>query len=167
MSFDLLNFSWQVKYCHLWIILKYKKLKQMIELVNECKNTDTKITHFEAYFAHKLTLLFVWNSVDWFGLLLWHINYCRLFNAKSIFKSINSSFSNNSVEHKYTVLMSKTFLFRTIQFSISIQFQCQKTVPFQTIQVRMSTQFSSIRPIWCYHSGPDCIYIYIYLYVYI
>ena len=32
-----------------------------------------------------------------FGLVLWHINHCRLFNVKSIFIQINSSISNNSV----------------------------------------------------------------------
>ena len=32
-----------------------------------------------------------------FGLVLWHINHCRLFNAKSILIHINSSISNNSV----------------------------------------------------------------------
>ena len=32
--------------------------------------------------------------VSW---ILWHINFCRLFNAKSIFKQIISSISNNSV----------------------------------------------------------------------
>ena len=31
----------------------------------------------------------------WFGLVLWHINHCRLFIAKSIFIHINSSVSNN------------------------------------------------------------------------
>ena len=29
----------------------------------------------------------------WFGLVLWHINHCWLFNAKSIFIHINSSIS--------------------------------------------------------------------------
>ena len=29
--------------------------------------------------------------------VLWHINLCRLFNAKSIFMKINSSISDNSV----------------------------------------------------------------------
>ena len=33
--------------------------------------------------------LFVW--------VLWHINFCRLFDAKLIFIQINSSISNNSV----------------------------------------------------------------------
>ena len=42
----------------------------------------------------------------WFGLVLWYINYCRLFNAKFYFKQ-------------------KTFLFQTIQFSICTQFKCQ------------------------------------------
>ena len=32
--------------------------------------------------------------------VLWHINLCRLFNAKSIFMQIVSSISNNSVYHE-------------------------------------------------------------------
>ena len=32
-----------------------------------------------------------------FGLVLWHVNHCRLFNAKSIFIHINSSVSTNSI----------------------------------------------------------------------
>ena len=43
------------------------------------------------------------NFLGWFGLLLWHVNYCRLFNAKSIL---------------YIWLV----LFRTVQYSISTQF---------------------------------------------
>ena len=35
---------------------------------------------------------------------LWHIDLCRLFNAKSIFIQINSSISNNSVSYKYCTL---------------------------------------------------------------
>ena len=35
-----------------------------------------------------------------FGLVLWYINLCRLFNAKSIFIHRNRSISNNSVYHK-------------------------------------------------------------------
>ena len=42
--------------------------------------------------------------VHWLvGWVLWHINPCRLFNAKSIFIQINSSISNKSIQHKYTV----------------------------------------------------------------
>ena len=37
-----------------------------------------------------------------FALLLWHINLCRLFNAKSILIHINSPVSSNSVWYKYT-----------------------------------------------------------------
>ena len=38
----------------------------------------------------------------------------------------NSSISNNSVSHKYTVLMPKKVLFQTIQFSRTTLFQCKK-----------------------------------------
>ena len=44
--------------------------------------------------------------------VLWHINLCRLFNAKSI--------------------LMKTVLFQTIQFGISTQFKCEFL--FQAIQ---------------------------------
>ena len=37
------------------------------------------------------------------GSVLWHINFCRLFNAKSIFMQIISYISNNSVSYEYTV----------------------------------------------------------------
>ena len=45
------------------------------------------------------TKLYIPNHrVGWLvGWVLWHINRCRLFNAKSIFIQINSSMSNNSV----------------------------------------------------------------------
>ena len=56
----------------------------------------------------------------WF--VLWHINHCSLFNATSIFIHINSSISNNLVQHKYNILISKIVLYRAIQFSISTQF---------------------------------------------
>ena len=58
-----------------------------------------------------------------FGLILWHINYCRLFNAKSIFILLKSPISNNSVKLKV------------------------KTVLFQTMEFCIGTQVSSIRPI--------------------
>ena len=56
--------------------------------------------------------LFIW--------VLWNINICRLFNAKSIFIQINSS-------------ISKTFLFRDNQFT--------QTVLIQTIQFTISIDF--------------------------
>ena len=39
----------------------------------------------------------------WFGLVLWHINHCWSFNAKSTFIHKNSSMLNNSFLQKYTV----------------------------------------------------------------
>ena len=45
-------------------------------------------------FSHTLEVLF--------SLVSWHINHCRLFNAKSIFIRINGSISNNSV-HSFKV----------------------------------------------------------------
>ena len=78
------------------------------------------------------------DSLVWFGLVLWHINRCRLSNTKSIFIHINTSNSINSTQYKYsfclhssiykvqfsisTVSMPQTFLFQTIQFSIHKQF---------------------------------------------
>ena len=36
-------------------------------------------------------------GLDWFGYVLWHINHCRLFNAKSISIYTSSFISDNSV----------------------------------------------------------------------
>ena len=70
--------------------------------------------------------LVVWIYLVSFRLVLWHINNSRLFNAKSIFIHTNSSISNNSVNHKYSILFTqlnlKTVLFQAIQFSISTLF---------------------------------------------
>ena len=50
--------------------------------------------------------------VGWLdGLVLWHINLCRLFNAKSIFVQL--------------------VLFKKIQFSMTTQFTCQKHFYFK------------------------------------
>ena len=45
--------------------------------------------------------------------VLWHINLCKLFNAKSIFMKI--------------------VLFQTIQFSISTQFKCKYSLIVKNI----------------------------------
>ena len=50
----------------------------------------------------------------WFGLVLWHINHCKLFNAKSIVIHINSSISNNSVFHTNMQLSSIWTIDRTL-----------------------------------------------------
>ena len=50
--------------------------------------------------------------VGWLvGYFLWHINLCRLLNAKSIFMQL--------------------VLFQTIQFSMSTQFNCRKHFYFK------------------------------------
>ena len=63
--------------------------------------------------------------------VLWHINHCRLSNAKTIFIQINTSISKNSVYHRYTVQLSKTFPFQVIKFI--------QTVLIQPNQVSVST----------------------------
>ena len=85
--------------------------------------------------------MFVW--------VLWHIKLCRLFDVDSVFIQINSSISSYSVQHNYTVYLSRTFLFQVIQFSQTVliqiiqfserTFSMLKTVLFQTIQFSVST----------------------------
>ena len=48
----------------------------------------------------------------WFGLVLWYINHCRLYNAQSILIHINSSISNNSDTIIPQFKYQKTLLFR-------------------------------------------------------
>ena len=88
------------------------------------------------------------------GWVLWHINFCWLFNVKSIFNT------------------NKLFYFRQISLSIQKQFNFKqfslaqvrslnvKTVLFQTIQLSISRQFRfhlthRQDPIRRYHSGPE------------
>ena len=53
----------------------------------------------------------------WFGLVLWHINHCRLFNAKSIFIRINSSISNISVWYQYSLFCLHTVKYKNSSVS--------------------------------------------------
>ena len=48
-------------------------------------------------------------SMVWLGLVAWHINHCH---AKPIFIRISNSISDNSVQHKYILSMSKQFYFK-------------------------------------------------------
>ena len=87
------------------------------------------VIEFKALACFDMTI--VWPDIGllvvWF---LWHINLCRLFNAKSIFKQIISSISNNSVYHENNFIVKnisissysvyQTVLIQTIQFSISL-----------------------------------------------
>ena len=68
--------------------------------------TDTYKLHILFIFFCLFVCLFVW--------VLWHINLCRLFNAKAIFMKI--------------------VLLQTIQFSISTQFNCEKHFYLKAIQ---------------------------------
>ena len=74
---------------------------------------DYRQTLIFMYFANPSTIDEIWHKANFFGgvqhlvyfsqfelmvgWVLWHINLCRSFNAKSIFMQIVSSFSNNSV----------------------------------------------------------------------
>ena len=69
----------------------------------------------------------------WFGLVLWHINYCRLFNALSIF-------------YTYKQLYFQPFSLAQVHFLVYTQSNI-KTILFQTIQSSISTEFSSFWPI--------------------
>ena len=57
------------------------------------------------FFMKVITVMF--RLVGW---VLWHINFSRLFNAKSIFIQIISSISNNSVEYENTVCQKHFYL---------------------------------------------------------
>ena len=65
-------------------------------------------------FTHSYMVLIGW-LVGW---VLWHINLCRLFNAKSIFMKI--------------------VLFQTIQFRISMEFKCKYRLIVKNISILSS-----------------------------
>ena len=89
---------------------KKKRKKKRKEIVKKKKNTK----QIDGFLQHVnlsniilglevLRIAFIIHSylhfvcLVWFGLVLWHINHYRLFNAKSIFVHINNSFSSNTV----------------------------------------------------------------------
>ena len=53
------------------------------------------------------------------------------FGIGTKFRCQNSSISNNSVEHKYKIQISKAVLFLTIPFSIGKKFKSQKQFYFK------------------------------------
>ena len=68
------------------------------------------------------------------GCLLWHINLCRLFNAKSIFmKIVLFQTIQFSISTQFKRKYSLTFVFRAIQFN--------QAVLIQLIQFSKSTDF--------------------------
>ena len=64
---------------------------------------------------------------------LWHINLCRLFNAKSIFMKIVLFQTIQFIVS--TVSMSKTVSFQIIPFSISTQFKCKYGLIVKNISI--------------------------------
>ena len=59
--------------------------------------------------------------------VLWHINHWELCNAKSIFIQINSSISNNSVQHKFN--RQKLFYFKLFSLVKQFAFKQLNLVP--------------------------------------
>ena len=104
-------------------------------------------------------------KLNWFSLVLWHINHCWLFNAESgLFQYIryiwfvNINQQNGSkycyvsltIHHSfvYTQLNNQTVLFQTIQFSISHLFALSLIVKyFHLTQIEDSVR--------CYHSWSE------------
>ena len=68
----------------------------------------------------------------WFGLVLWHFNDCRLFNAKSIFTY------KQFYLKQFSLAKGRFFGLHTVTYKQNL---------FQTIQFSISTLFSSIWPI--------------------
>ena len=70
-------------------------------LYQDFENWFSRPADRQAFFSLKLVQHFFFSLFlpfrFCFGLILWHINRCRLFNAKSIFIQINSTISNKSV----------------------------------------------------------------------
>ena len=87
--------------------------------------------------------------VGW--LVFWHINMCRLFNAKSIFFTNDQFyFKQFSLAWVHSLIVKNSFYFKLFslfkQLSIIIQLSAStvsmsKTVQFQTIQSSKSMQF--------------------------
>ena len=93
--------------------------------------------------------------------ILWHINLCRFFNAKSTFMQIISSIPNTLF---YQFHFKQFSLVSVRSLNASTQFNCQKHFYFKlfslVIQFSISRQFSSIWPIDRFLSGatiPDQI----------
>ena len=81
----------------------------------------------------------------WFGFIAHQT--LLVINTKSIFIHLNSSISNNSVSHKFTVSMSK------ISSISNNSVEHTKTVLFQTIQSSIGSQFTLHSPKFQHYSN--------------
>ena len=86
----------------------------------------------------------------WFHLVLWHINYCWLFNANSFLyiylkymickyimlihtiKSLNSSIPNDSVQHRSTKLNGYNYNYVSLTIQLNISQLCYMQLNDQT-----------------------------------
>ena len=83
------------------------KKEELASISNDC---ELQISYKK---LHVVTKELAWVC---FGLVLWNINHCRLFNAKFIFMHINSSISNNSVSSKYSFFVYTPINVKTVLF---------------------------------------------------
>ena len=88
--------------------------KKDMEVQNKCRNSQSNRKSYLDLFIYLFVCLLTFpnnflsfSRLVWPGLVLWHINHCRLLHAKSIFIYINISISRTFVKH--VVLMSRVF----------------------------------------------------------
>ena len=105
------------------LILHYIKHNKILLYLVQCYKRETDIIvhyllpHTIVLFSYYYKRLFGWTTWNClFVWSLWNINFCRLYDTKSIV-IINSSISNNSVLHKYAVYILKQFYIH--QFSLA------------------------------------------------
>ena len=102
------SWTWEKWWIHGLCYLKHRTSSKIWTRVNNFISYDDN-----RYAMRSLTLsIYVSVCLCLFVWVLWHINLCTLFNAKSIFIQINS-------------------FFQTIQVSKSTQFNCQKRFYFK------------------------------------
>ena len=75
--------------------------------ISSCNTVEPSLVLLLCKFAAYIYYLINRFIAVWFGLVLWHINRCWLFNAKSIFIHINSFIQNNSAKYQYCFLFTR------------------------------------------------------------
>ena len=105
-------------------------------------------------FVSNLMLKFIFLLI-W---VLWYINLCTLFDAKSIFIQKIVLFQiiqfNRNIVFVCIQLNGKTVLFQTIKLSISTQFKCQNSsILNNSVYHKYTVKFYLTYR--CYNSGPE------------